>query len=116
MSKYQFISFSYSKVLVIAMAMIFGLSNIINAQMQDPSDIGGGIQATSQGGSATAGEFAPVLDSEKRPITAGGFVKVGPIVYQDITKQAGLSGWKTSDGDCAERLHHRRAGFGRSAA
>jgi len=26
----------------------------------------------------TGGTYAPVLDSEKRPITAGGFVKTGP--------------------------------------
>src|ERR1700680_954292 len=47
-----------------------------------------------QGGSATRGEFAPVLDSEKRPITAGGFVKTGPIVYQDVSKKSGLTVWR----------------------
>jgi enediyne biosynthesis protein E4 len=45
------------------------------------------------GGSATLGEFAPVLDSEKRPITAGGFVKEGPIVFKDISNKAGLTSW-----------------------
>jgi len=39
------------------------------------------------------GVFAPVLDSEKRPITAGGFVKTGPIVFQDISEKAGLTVW-----------------------
>lgn len=48
---------------------------------------------TPQGGSSTRGEFAPVLDSEKRPITAGGFVKTGPVIFQDITQKAGLSSW-----------------------
>ena len=38
--------------------------------------------------------FAPVLDSEKRPITAGGFVKTGPIVYQDVSKKSGLTVWR----------------------
>src|ERR1700734_2094251 len=47
-----------------------------------------------QGGSATRGEFAPVLDSEKRPITAGGFVKTGPIIFQDIAEKAGLTSWR----------------------
>jgi hypothetical protein len=46
-----------------------------------------------QGGSATAGTFAPVLDSEKRPITAGGFVKTGPVIFQDISEKAGLTAW-----------------------
>jgi enediyne biosynthesis protein E4 len=45
-------------------------------------------------GSATAGEFAPILDSEKRPITAGGFVKEGPIIFQDISEKAGLTSWR----------------------
>jgi hypothetical protein len=34
-----------------------------------------------------------VLDSEKRPITAGGFVKTGPIIYQDISEKSGLTVW-----------------------
>ena len=79
---------------VLMFAFALCLSRNLWAQMQDTSDIASGMQTAQQGGSATAGEFAPVLDSEKRPITAGGFVAVGPIVYQDITKQAGLSGWK----------------------
>jgi hypothetical protein len=49
--------------------------------------------AASKGGSATAGVFAAVKDSELRPITAGGFVKDGPVIFQDIAKQAGLTSW-----------------------
>jgi enediyne biosynthesis protein E4 len=45
------------------------------------------------GGSATGGVFAPVYDSERRPITAGGFVKEGPIVFQDVSDKAGLTNW-----------------------
>jgi hypothetical protein len=47
------------------------------------------------GGGGIAGGLgaAPVYDAEKRPITAGGFVDKGPVVFEDITKQAGLSGW-----------------------
>jgi enediyne biosynthesis protein E4 len=49
-------------------------------------------QAPSAGISGGLGAAA-VYDSEHRPITAGGFVDSGPIVFQDITKAAGLSGW-----------------------
>lgn len=49
--------------------------------------------AGPQGGSATAGVFAPVLDSEKRPITAGGFVKNGIVIFDDVSKEAGLTTW-----------------------
>ena len=50
-------------------------------QQQGMSGIAGGLGA------------APVYDEQKRPITAGGFVDSGPVVFQDITKSAGLSGW-----------------------
>ncbi|HWA93068.1 MAG TPA: CRTAC1 family protein [Terracidiphilus sp.] len=41
-------------------------------------------------GAAHPAEF----DAEGRPITAGGFVDKGPIIFQDITKSAGLAGWR----------------------
>ena len=47
----------------------------------------------SGGGSSTAGAFAPVLDAEKRPITAGGFVKTGPKIFVDESQKSGLKGW-----------------------
>jgi enediyne biosynthesis protein E4 len=46
----------------------------------------------------TGGTHAPVLDSEKRPITAGGFVKTGPVVFQDIAAKAGLTTWRHTMG------------------
>ena len=36
---------------------------------------------------------APVYDAQKRPITAGGFVDTGTVIFEDVTKRAGLSGW-----------------------
>ena len=54
--------------------------------------------AHAQTGASTAGTFAPVLDSEKRPITAGGFVKTGPVVFSDISKQSGLTSWRHTMG------------------
>ena len=44
-------------------------------------------------GVTTGGTHAPVLDSEQRPITAGGFVKTGPVVFEDIAAKAGLTVW-----------------------
>jgi hypothetical protein len=46
-----------------------------------------------RGGSSTAGVFAPVLDSEHRPTTAGGFVKTGPVIFEDVSAKAGLTSW-----------------------
>jgi hypothetical protein len=45
------------------------------------------------GGIAGGVGAAPVYDEMKRPITAGGFVDKGPVVFEDVTKSAGLSGW-----------------------
>jgi hypothetical protein len=39
---------------------------------------------------ATGGAHAPIRDALSRPITAGGFVDGAPIVFLDVTRQAGL--------------------------
>jgi enediyne biosynthesis protein E4 len=44
-------------------------------------------------GIASGVQSAPQYDAEKRPITAGGFVDTGTVVFEDDTKAAGLSGW-----------------------
>jgi hypothetical protein len=46
------------------------------------------------GGIATGAAAAPVYDEQKRPITAGGFVDKGPVIFQDVTRAAGLSAWR----------------------
>src|ERR1700754_2425152 len=53
-----------------------------------------GAQQSPMGGVNTGAAHEAVLDSEHRPITAGGFVKTGPIVFQDIAEKAGLTKWK----------------------
>ncbi len=51
---------------------------------------------TKPSGMSTGGAHAPVKDAKSRPITAGGFVDGAPIVFLDITHQAGL-----------DKFHHR---------
>jgi enediyne biosynthesis protein E4 len=46
------------------------------------------------GGIASAGIFAPVYDAQKRPITAGGFVDKGIVVFEDVTRASGLATWR----------------------
>jgi len=65
-----------------------------------------------EGGSATRGEFAPVLDSEKRPITAGGFVKSGPVIFKDIAEKAGLTTWRHTMGTPAKNYILETTGSG----
>ncbi len=51
---------------------------------------------------ATGTTHAAVLDAQHRPITAGGFVKSGPIVFEDIAKKAGLTVWTHTMGSPAK--------------
>ena len=49
---------------------------------------------SGMGGIASGVAAKPVYDEQRRPITAGGFVDKGTVVFEDVTKQAGLSGWQ----------------------
>src|SRR6266568_2854919 len=60
-------------------------------QSQQPSN-----QDKKQSGVATGAAHAAIKDSQSRPITAGGFVDDAPVVFIDVTKQAGL-----------DKFHHR---------
>ena len=51
-------------------------------------------QPSAMGGVSSAGTFAPVYDSQKRPITAGGFLDSGPFVFEDVSKVSGLDRWQ----------------------
>jgi len=72
---------------------------VTNAGSQTPlqTENQGQNQGQNQGmssGQSTGAAAKPVYDAEHRPITAGGFVKSGPIVFQDISKRSGLASWK----------------------
>src|SRR3954471_4245713 len=51
-----------------------------------------------QGGVSTGGTYAPVKDEKQRAITAGGFVDNAPVVFADISAQAGLSSFHHRSG------------------
>ena len=53
---------------------------------------------------ANAGPKTAQFDSQHRPITAGGFVKTGPIIFQDVAKEAGLTSWHHTAGTPEKRL------------
>ncbi len=66
-------------------------SHTADAQSDKPRE---GGQPSAVGGVNTGGEHQAILDKEHRPITASGFVKDGPVLFEDIAKQAGLTTWK----------------------
>jgi enediyne biosynthesis protein E4 len=73
---------------IFALSLLFTGAAIAQAPAQQPQ---GGQPAGM--GVNTGEAHAAVLDSEHRPITAGGFVKTGPILFKDIAKEVGLTSW-----------------------
>ena len=63
-------------------------------------------------GVSTKGASKPILDAEHRPITAGGFVEKGPIVFQNIEKQAGLTTWRHVEGTIEKQYIPETLGSG----
>ena len=63
-----------------------------------------GAMQQSAGGMANAGPQKAEFDSQHRPITAGGFVKTGPIVFQDVAADAGLTRWHHTAGTPEKRF------------
>src|SRR5205823_4697572 len=61
------------------------------AQNTEPAQTQG-----QQSGTSTGVAHAPVKDALSRPITAGGFVDNAPVIFSDITRNAGL-----------DKFHHR---------
>ena len=55
-------------------------------------------------GSNSAAGMPPVYDAQKRPITAGGIVESGPVVFEDVAKSAGIAGWSHTMGAADKRL------------
>jgi len=72
-----------------------------------------GQQGQASGGEMTnAGPQAAVFDGQHRPITAGGFVKTGPVVFNDTAEQAGLSKWRNVTGTTEKRVIIEAKGSG----
>jgi len=90
--------------LLIFCALLTGLSPSL-AQSPDGAQRGnGGHQMSQSGGMANAGPQEAEFDSQHRPITAGGFAKTGPVIFQDVAKAAGLTSWHHQAGTPEKRL------------
>ncbi len=65
-----------------------------------------GVQESQQaptGGMATGAAHPAEYDSEHRPVTAGGFVKSGPIIFENVAAKAGLTTWHHTAGTPEKR-------------
>ena len=65
-------------------------------------------QSGMAAGTAQTAEF----DAQHRPVTAGGFVTTGPIVFQDVAAQAGLTRWHNTTGTPEKQLIIEAKGSG----
>ena len=52
------------------------------------------------------------FDSEHRPITSGGFVKTGPVIFLDSAQEAGLTTWHHTAGTPEKRFILEAKGAG----
>ncbi len=59
-------------------------------------------------GAAQQAEF----DAQHRPITAGGFVKSGPVIFEDVAAHAGLTKWRNVTGTPQKRVIIEAKGSG----
>ena len=76
----------------ILLSLFIVLSGAVAVHAQDSSQ----KEPSSGGGVSTGAAHAAVKDAQSRPITAGGFVENAPVVFEDVTRQAGL-----------DKFHHR---------
>jgi hypothetical protein len=84
------------KLAVLAFAIVTTLSTVSPTfpQMGTTKPDAPAQKMQTQGAVSTGAAHPAVLDNEKRPITAGGFVDKGPVVFQDIAAKAGLTNWR----------------------
>jgi hypothetical protein len=59
-----------------------------------------------------AGPQTAVFDARHRPLTAGGFVKSGPVVFVDAAQKAGLARWRNVTGSHDKRVIIEAKGSG----
>jgi hypothetical protein len=68
--------------------------------------------SAQQQGMATGVAQRAQFDDQHRPITAGGTVKTGPVVFQNVAAQAGLTSWRNTTGTAEKRVIIEAKGSG----
>jgi enediyne biosynthesis protein E4 len=92
-----------SRSLAALLSCLFLVSTSVSAPLAAQQAQQGGTPP-AQSGMANAGPQKAEFDSQHRPITAGSFVKNGPIIFQDVAKSAGLTQWHHTAGTSEKRL------------
>jgi hypothetical protein len=84
----------------------------LSAQPQTVPASGAPIALEQRQGMAAGAPHGSVLDAQRRPITAGGTVKDGPVVFQDVAERAGLARWRNQTGTSKKKLILEAKGSG----
>lgn len=71
-----------------------------------------GAQPAAKSGQETGSPHPMQLDAQHRPLTAGGFVQSGPIVFEDDSQKAGLTTWTHKMGTPAKNYIVETKGSG----
>ena len=82
---------------LLALTLVSG-AGAQSAEDQQAQHPGEGTQEAPIPGVRTVVPHEAVFDAEHRPITAGGFVKDGPVIFQDISESSGLAKWHNTTG------------------
>ena len=86
--------FEFVSLCILALAQLAGSQQSTQTAPDKPQD----VPQPRPSGMATGGIHAPIKDSHSRPITAGGFVDGAPVVFLDVTHQAGLDKFRHRSG------------------
>ncbi len=89
-----------SRAALVSAVAAFGFAAPLLAQAGEPGAIPPsqrapeeGAQPAAHGGQETGSPHPLQLDAQHRPITEGGFVKTGPVIFEDDSEKAGLTHW-----------------------
>src|SRR6201986_3174859 len=93
--------FPVKRVLSLSALVAAGLSETVYAQSA-PSAAAPAAQQPPSGAADTSSPHQIQLDDKHRVITAGGFVKTGPIVFEDVSEKAGFNNWTYKMGTSAK--------------
>ncbi len=94
--------FPVKRVLAISTLVAASLSATLCAQSATTTASPSAQQKPAETAPDTSSPHQIQLDNQHRAITAGGFVKTGPIVFEDIAEKAGLTNWTHNMGTPAK--------------
>ncbi|HWG19570.1 MAG TPA: CRTAC1 family protein [Terracidiphilus sp.] len=96
----------------VALAWLCALLCPATAAQQQPTSQKPADQHAAPSGMAAGAAQKPTIDAQYRPVTAGGTVKTGPIVFENFAAQAGLTKWRNVTGGPEKKLIIEAKGSG----